>query len=68
MGGVLLVIVLGGLLLPISLLLAALVFDAAVVAWAAIEVTRRDVWPRLNRWAVSHHLGVHLPHLGLRHH
>jgi hypothetical protein len=68
MAGALVVIVLAGLLLPISMLLTAVVIDLLVVAWAVEEVTRRDVWPRLKTFADAHHLGFHLPHAGARHH
>ncbi|MEK7401875.1 MAG: hypothetical protein AABZ80_05875 [Gemmatimonadota bacterium] len=61
-------IVLAGLLLPISMLVAAVLIDLLVVAWAVEEVTRRDVWPRLTGFVKAHHWAFHLPHLGVRHH
>lgn len=66
--GAALVIVLAGLLLPISLLLLAVVFDLLVLLWAAIEVMRQDVWPGVKRFAVAHHMALHWPRLRLRHH
>ena len=67
MVGALVVVVLAGLLMPISLLLLAVVFDLMVLAWAAVEVTRRDVLPPVSRWVVAHRRAFYAPHLGLRH-
>jgi len=58
MGGVAIVLVLCGLMIPISLLLLAVVFDAVVVAWAFFRA-----WH--DRWSPSivHAMHrVHFPH------
>ena len=59
MGGAIVVLVLAGLLVPISMLLLAVVFDAFVVAWALFRVIHDDWSPRIR--SAFHH--VHFPHL-----
>lgn len=49
--GVMVVLLLGGLLVPIVLLLAAAVFDLIVVAWALVRRWHDDLWPVLTRSA-----------------
>lgn len=46
MGGAPLVIMLGGLLLPIALLLTALIVDAAIIAWSVYHWWRDTLRPR----------------------
>lgn len=67
MVGALLVIVLCGLLLPITLLVSAFLFDLLVLAWFTVVTARRDVWPRMTGWLTTHRSGLHMPHLDLRH-
>jgi hypothetical protein len=58
MGGAAVILVLAGLVFPISLLLLAVVFDAVVVIWALFRLWH-DTWsPRFKR-AARH---VHVPH------
>jgi hypothetical protein len=57
MGGVAIVLVLAGLVIPISLLLLAVVFDAVVVAWALFRAWHDNVSPRI----MSAVHGAHLP-------
>ena len=57
MGGVAIVLVLCGLVFPISLLLLAVVFDAVVVAWVLFRAWHDSVSPRIMN-AVH---GAHLP-------
>jgi hypothetical protein len=45
--GAALVLVLAGLVFPITMLLAAVVFDVLVLAWFLFYKWRHDVWPRL---------------------
>ena len=47
--GAALVLFLCGLMLPITLLLLALLFDVLVVMWAAFRLVHDDVGPRLMR-------------------
>lgn len=56
--GVMVVLLLGGLLVPIVLLLAAAVFDIFVVAWALFRSWHDDLWPALAR---SVRRTAHLP-------
>lgn len=49
MAGAAVVLVLAGLALPITMLLAALVFDAFMVAWIAYEFWHDHWGPRLVR-------------------
>ncbi len=60
--GVMLVLLLGGLLMPIALLLTAAVFDILVVAWALFRSWHDDMWPALARSArrLSHLPAVRL--------
>lgn len=46
MGGAPLIIMLGGLLLPIALLLTALLVDAAIIAWSVYHWWRDTLRPR----------------------
>ncbi|HVX40255.1 MAG TPA: hypothetical protein VHB25_11840 [Gemmatimonadaceae bacterium] len=46
MGGAPLIIALGGLLLPIALLLTALLVDAVIVAWSIYQWWRQTMQPR----------------------
>jgi len=57
MGGVAIVLVLCGLLIPISLLLLAVIFDAVVVAWVLFRAWNDNVSPRIAQ--AMHH--AHLP-------
>ena len=63
------VIVLVVMVFPITLLLAALVFDAAVIAWVVSDRWYHEYWPGLRAWnhrvltvAWSHRPHWHLPH------
>ncbi|HEY0996104.1 MAG TPA: hypothetical protein VGD77_08935 [Gemmatimonadaceae bacterium] len=56
--GVMVVLLLGGLMLPILLLLAAAVFDVVVVGWALFRSWHDDLWPAIAR---SARRTVHLP-------
>jgi len=51
MFGAAVVIVLAGMLIPISMLVAAIVFDAAVVAWVVFHEWHDHWSPRLARLA-----------------
>jgi hypothetical protein len=51
MFGAAVVIVLAGMLIPISMLVAAIVFDAAVVAWVVFQEWHDHWSPRLARLA-----------------
>jgi len=68
MAGAALVLVLAGLLVPITLLFAALAFDAIIVAWMLVATWHDDVWPRVKVWNGQWYetLVRHRPHL--RHH
>ena len=46
MGGAPLIIALGGLLLPIALLLTALLVDAVIVAWSVYQWWQQTMRPR----------------------
>jgi len=67
MGGAPVVIVLVGLVVPILLLLAALVFDVGIVAWALYHGWH-DRWaPRLARFGSAlAHPTRHAPRAGIR--
>lgn len=61
--GAALVLVLAGLVLPITMLLAAVVFDLFVVAWFVFQTWRREVWPRLVGRKPTRDHQFHPPHL-----
>jgi hypothetical protein len=52
MDGPLVVIPLVALIFPIGLLLAALVFDGLIVAWAIYRFWHDDAAPRIWRWTI----------------
>jgi hypothetical protein len=58
MGGAAVVLVLAGLVFPISLLLLAVIFDAVVVVWALSRAWHDNWSPRIMRAARD----VHVPH------
>jgi len=63
MEAALLVIPLVGLAIPIGMLLAAIAFDAAMVAWAAYREVH-DNPPHPSRWFHRLHLPAGLAHTG----
>ena len=67
MYGAAIVLVLAGLVLPITLVLAALVWDALVLAWFLWVLWYGDVWPGLRKWSLSHGPRLHMPHVRLSH-
>ena len=56
--GALLVGMLVGLVLPITMLLGALLFDVVIVLWVAFRLWHDDVSPRLTRLAGRSWLAV----------
>jgi len=71
MGAAIVVILLVGLVLPISMLLLALIFDALSILWVAY-VLSRDEWKRMNRFVGKSVARLHIParlhHAPLVHH
>lgn len=67
MGGAPVVIVLVGLVVPILLLVAAIVFDVGIIAWSIYHGWQRHWRVRVLRaWDVVAHPIRHMPRLGIR--
>lgn len=66
MDGALVVVPLVALVVPIALLVVALVFDVAIVAWAAYRFWHDDAAPRAWRWT-TRGVSLHPPRRSLVH-
>jgi hypothetical protein len=62
MGGTPVVLLLVGLVFPITLIALAVVFDVAVVCWAAYRLLHDRIVPRVARVVHSHHWMPHTSH------
>lgn len=62
MGGTPIVLALVGLVLPITLILLAVVFDLAVLLWAAYRLWHDRLGPRIVHALHAHHWMPHVVH------